>query len=103
MSNPMPEDIQPPVGYGWFTTHQREALLRVMGTVEGLIRVAELYELVRRRVELCRELSLTSGQVIKQVMAQTRAGHKGINQADLLPITRGMLTAIFRELDDAGD
>jgi hypothetical protein len=99
----MPEDISPPVDYGWFTPLQHGALLRVIGTPDGSARVAELYELVRRRVELCRELSLTPGQVIKEVMAQTRAGHKGINQADLLPITRGMLTAIFRELDDAGD
>jgi hypothetical protein len=104
MSNPMhDEPSRLPFDVGWFTEAQYEHMSNVIGQPDGFALVAELYYVVRRRVVLCRELSLTSGQVINQVMAQTRVGHKGIDKADLIPITRGLLTAIFEELDSAGD
>jgi hypothetical protein len=87
----------------WFTEAQLDHLGNVIVQPNGFALVAELYELVRRRVVLCRELSLTSGHVVRQVMAQTRVGHPGIGQSDLIPITRGLLTAIFEELESATD
>jgi hypothetical protein len=99
----MPEDIRPPVDYGWLTPLQYEALLRVLATPDGFARIAELCNAVRQRVDVCRGRSLSSGEIIRNVMAQTGDGFAGIEATDLLRVTRGMLSAIFEELDDAGD
>jgi hypothetical protein len=99
----MPEAIPPPVAYGWFTPLQHAAMLRVIGTPDGFVRVAELYDTVRQRVDALRERSLTSAEIIRDVMAETRADHPEIEATDFLAITRSMLSAIFEELDSAGD
>jgi hypothetical protein len=83
----MPEDIPPPVDCGWFTPLQHEALLRVVASPDGFVRIAELYDTVRQRVDVCRERSLTSGEIIRNVLAQTRDGFPGIDNADLLSVT----------------
>ena len=90
-------DNPPPCDFGWFTPHQYEALLRVVGQPAGMTTIAALVDVVRRRVAACRECQLTTGRTVRQVMACTRGGFPGIRYADLVPITRGILTAIFEE------
>ena len=90
-------DSPPPCDFGWFAPHQYEALLRVVGQPAGMTTIAALVDVVRRRVAACRGCQLTTGRTVRQVMACTRGGFPGIRYADLVPITRGILTAIFEE------
>jgi hypothetical protein len=103
MPEPEPEPARLPFDLGCMTERQSNALLHILDGRGGMATIASYYELVGSKVDALREISLTQGHIIRQVMAQTRFGYPGIAAADLLPVTRGMLTAIFRELDDAGD
>lgn len=91
----MPEDIPPPVDFGWFAMRQYDHLLNVVNKPGGMDLITSLCATVRARVDVCREMRLSPGRTVRQVMAQTRGGFPGIGQADLIPITRGILTAIF--------
>jgi hypothetical protein len=93
----MHEDNPPPCDFGWFTPHQYEALLRVVGQHNGMATIADLVRTVRARAAECDRCQLTAGHTIRVVMRQTRAGFPGVQYADLVPITRGILTAIFEE------
>jgi hypothetical protein len=90
-------DIPPPVDFGWFSERQYDHLTNTIDTPHGMPVVTSYCLVVRQRVEICRELGLSPGHTFRQVMAQTRAGYPGIAYADLVPITRGILTAIFEE------
>jgi hypothetical protein len=90
-------DNPPPCDFGWFTPRQYEHLLRVVGQHNGMATITALVATVRARVDECRKCQLTSGRTVRQVMACTRGGHPGIAYANLVPITRGILTAIFEE------
>lgn len=92
-------DIPPPVDYGWFTPRQYDHLLNAIDKPHGMPVVTSSCNVVRQRVEVCWELGLSPGRTVRQVLAQTQAGYPGIDYADLLPITRGILTAIFEEAD----
>jgi hypothetical protein len=100
---PEPEPARLPFDPGCMTERQSNALLHIIDGRGGMATIASYYELVRSRVDALRDLSLTQGHVVRGVMAQTRGGFPGIAAAALLPVTRGMLTTIFRELDDTGD
>jgi hypothetical protein len=58
------------------------------------------YNTVRARVDACRDSQSTPGETIRTVMAQTRSRRHGIETPDLVPITRGILNAIFAELPE---
>jgi hypothetical protein len=90
-------DIPPPVDFGWFSERQYEHLMNAIDTPHGMPLVTSYCAVVRQRVEICREMRLTPGHTIRVVLRQTRAGYPGIDHADLVPITRGILTAIFEE------
>jgi hypothetical protein len=96
----MDEDDLPPCDWRWFTPHQYEALLRVLALSGGMAMITELYDGVRVVVDLCRDKGCTQGQTIRHVMACTRDGHPSIEQSDLIPITRGILTFIYEELPE---
>ena len=93
----MHEDNPPPCDFGYFAPHQYEALLRVVGPSAGMVTIADLVRTVRARVAECQVCQLTPGHTVRVVMRQTRAGFPGIQYHDLVPITRGILTAIFEE------
>jgi hypothetical protein len=100
---PEPKPARLPFDPCCMTERQSNALLHIIEGRGGMVTIVSYYELVRSRVDALRDISLTQGHIIREVMAQTRDGYPGIAAADLLPVTRGMLTTIFRELDATGD
>jgi hypothetical protein len=89
-----------PFDPGWFSERQYEHLLQVIASPGGNELLVSLYHAVKARVDKCQDCQLAPGHTIRHVMACTRGGHPGINEADLLPVTRGMLSAIFEELPE---
>jgi hypothetical protein len=81
----------------WFSKRQYEHLLNALNAEDGPARVKSYYEAVQARVDSWRNQQLTSGQIVYNVMAQAAGGHPGIEESDLIPITRGLLSVILEE------
>jgi hypothetical protein len=89
-----------PFDAGWFTPRQWEHMANVVAKPGGFDVLVGYYQTVQARVDQCRDCQCTPGRTIRQVMACTRGGHPGIDQSDLIPITRGMLNVIFQEVPE---
>jgi hypothetical protein len=84
----------------WFTDHQYYRLINVVAKPDGIALLTEIYRAVCSAVDSFRDRQLTPGQTIRRIIARTRGVHPGIEQTDLIPIMRGILTAIYEELPE---
>jgi hypothetical protein len=96
----LPDPGKLPFDPRWFSESQYDHLLNVIGAADGMAVIAGYYYTVRARVDACRDSLSTPGETIRTVMAQTRSRYPGIETPDLVPITRGILNAIFAELPE---
>jgi hypothetical protein len=92
-------DLEPPVDYGWLSESQYEHLLNVIAQPGGAA-VARQYALViSLKVERYREQDMHPEEIVETVMEQAKEGYPGIDESDLLPLTRGLITCVLKERD----
>jgi hypothetical protein len=81
----------------WFSERQYRHLLNALKTADGYARVNSFYQTVRDMVDFYRGQQFASGQIVHCVMSDAADGNPGFEEADLIPITRGLLSVILEE------